>query len=480
MAEINDQLCARAAALMNAGRHGEAIAAYRQLLAADPARADDWYNLGVVLKRARHYADALEAYERALALDIDQPEEVWLNRAVIHAEQLGDAEQAAAELENALALNPSYAPAWLNLGNLHEDRGAREAAREAYAKARAADPNDALALMRLAEVTQFDSVDDPMIGMLRQMAARSDLPAMGRADVNFTLGKVLDGLGAYDEAFAAYAAGNEATTEMAGRPYDPQEAEAQIDALMGAFPDRGDPAPSEEEAPIFILGMFRSGSTLVERILAAHSQVTAGGELEHLPALIGAHLLPYPKAAGGLGSARHAALRGDYLAGLERQKLPVAGLTDKRPDNFLHVGLIKRLFPNAKIVHTMRAPMDNGLSIYFAHLHPSVRYAQRLDSIGHWYGQYVRLMDHWRGLYGEDMIDFSYDALVADPEPEIRRLLDFLGLPFEEACLKPHAVTGVVRTASSWQVREPLYQRSSGRWQNYEQQLAPLQAALGL
>ena len=123
---------------------------------------------------------------------------------------------------------------------------------------------------------------------LRQVAGRSDVPAMGRADVNFTLGKVLDALDAYDEAFAAYAAGNAATIEMAGRPYDPQEAEAQINALMEAFPDRGDPAPSEEAAPIFILGMFRSGSTLVERILAAHSQVTAGGELEHLPALIGA------------------------------------------------------------------------------------------------------------------------------------------------------------------------------------------------
>lgn len=448
------------------------------MLAADPDRPDDWYDLGLLLKRARHYEDALDAYAEALKHKIARPEEVWLNRAVIHAEALGDPEQAAKELEKALALNPAYAPAWLNLGNLHEDRGARVEARAAYAKARAADPQDAMAVMRLAEVTKFDSTDDPMIAGMRQMAAHPSVPAIGRADLNFTLGKVLDALEDYDAAWEAYAAGNAATIEMATSAYDEKAVEAQIDELIDCFADKGEPAPAGEATPIFILGMFRSGSTLAERVLAAHSAVTAGGELEHLPALIGDHLQPYPKAAAGLDAARHEQLREEYLAGVKRQKFPLAGLTDKRPDNFLHVGLIKRLFPNAKIVHTVRDPMDNGLSIYFAHLHPSMTYAQRLESIAHWYRQYERLMDHWRGLYGDDILDFSYDALVADPEPQVRGLLEFLDLPFEEACLKPHSVTGVVRTASSWQVREPLYQRSSGRWQNYAEQLAPLREAL--
>lgn len=455
------------------------IATLRTLLAADPDRPDDWYDLGLLLKRARRYEEALEAYAEALKRDVERPEEVWLNRAVIHAEALGDPEQAAAELEKAIALNPDYASAWLNLGNLHEDRGAREEARQAYAKACEADPQDAMALMRLAEVTTFESVDDPMIAGMRQMASHPSVPAIGRADLNFTLGKVLDALKDYDAAWDAYAAGNAATIELAKGPYDEKAVEEEIDRLVETFADRGDPAPEGEAAPIFILGMFRSGSTLAERILAAHSAVTAGGELEHLPALISDHLQPYPRAAAGLDAARHGELREAYLAGVRRQKFPIQGLTDKRPDNFLHVGLIKRLFPKAMIVHTVRDPMDNGLSIYFAHLHPSMRYAQRLESIAHWYRQYERLMDHWRSLYGEDILDFSYDALVADPEPQIRRLLGFLELPFEEACLKPHAVTGVVRTASSWQVREPLYQRSSGRWHNYEKQLAPLKEALG-
>ncbi|NNC48402.1 MAG: tetratricopeptide repeat protein [Sphingomonas sp.] len=455
------------------------IAALRTMLAANPNRPDDWYDLGLLLKRARRYEEALKAYAEALKRKVERPEEVWLNRAVIHAEALGDPAQAAAELEKAIALNPAYASAWLNLGNLHEDRGAREEARKAYAKAREADPHDAMALMRLAEVTKFESVDDPMIAGMRQMASHPSAPAIGRADLNFTLGKVLDALEDYDAAWDAYAAGNAATIEMAKGPYDENAVEQVIDRLIEIFADRGDPAPAGEAAPIFILGMFRSGSTLAERILAAHSAVTAGGELEHLPALISDHLQPYPTAAAGLDAARHGELREVYLAGLRRQKFPLAGLTDKRPDNFLHVGLIKRLFPTAKIVHTVRNPMDNGLSIYFAHLHPSMRYAQRLESIAHWYRQYERLMDHWRSIYGEDILDFSYDRLVADPEPQIRRLLDFLELPFEAACLEPHAVTGVVRTASSWQVREPLYQRSSGRWHNYEKQLAPLREALG-
>lgn len=478
MSEIDD-LRRRALGLMDQGRNLEAMGVFIQLVTHEDAAPDDFYNAGLLFKRIGEYEKALTHYAEALDRGIAQPEEVWLNRAVILAEALGDPAQAAEELTKALDINPRYAPAWLNLGNLHEDRGAREEARAAYAKARDADPQDAMALMRLAEVTDFDSVDDPMIETIRQTAARPAVPAIGRADLNFTLGKVLDALGAYEEAFKAYAAGNAATIELAKTPYDPKAVEAQIDQLIDIFGDEGEVAP-DGPAPIFILGMFRSGSTLVERVLAAHSGVKAGGELEHLPAAIRTMLPDYPGSAAGMDRATAEKMRDHYKAGVERQKLTLGGLTDKRPDNFLHVGLIKRLFPKAKIVHTVRDPMDNGLSIYFAHLHPSMRYAQRLDSIAHWYRQYERLMAHWRSLYSGDIFDFSYDALVADPEPQIRRLLDFLDLPFEEACLKPHAVTGVVRTASSWQVREPLYQRSSGRWHNYEQQLAPLKDALGL
>ncbi|MGZ8997504.1 MAG: sulfotransferase family protein, partial [Allosphingosinicella sp.] len=144
-----------------------------------------------------------------------------------------------------------------------------------------------------------------------------------------------------------------------------------------------------------------------------------------------------------------------------------AFITDKRPDNFLHIGLIKTLFPAAKIVHTRRNPLDNILSIYFLHFQHSIDYGLDLGDIAHWYQQYVRLMDHWHSLYGEDILDVEYDVLVREPEATIARVLAFCGLLWEDQCLSFHENRGVVKTASAWQVRKPLYQRSSGRWRNY-------------
>jgi hypothetical protein len=153
-------------------------------------------------------------------------------------------------------------------------------------------------------------------------------------------------------------------------------------------------------------------------------------------------------------------------------------LTDKRPDNFLHIGLIKRLYPNAKIIHTRRHPLDNLLSLYFLHLDPGMAYALDLDDAAHWHGKYERLMAHWTALYPDDIFDVDYDELVQDPKPVIDKLLGFLGLDWEEGLLDFHRGTAAVKTASVWQVRQPLHARSSGRWRNYRAQLDPIAEVL--
>ena len=153
-------------------------------------------------------------------------------------------------------------------------------------------------------------------------------------------------------------------------------------------------------------------------------------------------------------------------------------VTDKRPDNFLHIGLAKALFPDARIVHTVREPLDNLLSLWFLHLDPAMAYALDLEDAAHWHGQYRRLMAHWKALWPGDVFDLDYDALVADLRPNVAALLDFLGLGWDEKCLAFHAADNVVKTASAWQVREPLYRRSSGRWRHYARHLGPLRAAL--
>lgn len=475
-------LLRQASRLRRDGRVGEAIAAYRQLLALHPDLPDSWYNLGWLQRQERRFEEALESYAQALSRGVSGAEEAHLNRAVILADHLARPEEAEAELNAALALNPRYVPALINLGNLAEDVGRRDDARDAYTRAVEAEPGNMLALSRLAGVTAPAGPDEPLIATLEQVLARTGLSGAERADLGFALGRLLDEVGRYDDAFAAYSAANRASRASFGpgfQGYEPAAHEAFIDRLIAAFPAPAPPlAVGEGTAPLFICGMFRSGSTLAEQILASHSGVRSGGELDILPALIARELKPYPEAVAALGEDGALALRRAYLSELKRLGLGAGLVTDKRPDNFLHIGLIKTIFPEAKIVHTRRHALDNALSVYFLHLNPHMAYALDLADIAHWYGQYRRLMDHWRSLYGGDIFDLDYDALVADPRPTLGAVFEFCGLKWEDACMDFHAAAHPVKTASVWQVRQPLHSASSGRWRNYARHIEPLRQGL--
>ncbi|MEO7635689.1 MAG: sulfotransferase [Sphingomicrobium sp.] len=469
-------LLSEASRLRQAGRVEEAIIAYRRLLKARPDLADSWYNLGFLQRHARQYEAALLSYQRALDLAVTAPEEVHVNRAVIYADHLFRPDEAARELDLALACNPAYVPALLNLGNLREDRGERDPAREAYRSALAAEPDNVLALSRLAGLSHAPDLDRDLAGKLRAELARPGLAADARADAGFALGGLLDAAGNYDQAFAAIGDANAASRSATNARYDRAAHEEYIARLIASF-DRPATAVSDGAAPVFICGMFRSGSTLVEQILARHSQVTASGELDLVTALAGS-ISNYPESVPTAVERTVAAWRKSYLDGMPIQ--PTAGhmVSDKRPDNFLHLGLIKRIFPRAKIVHSFRNPLDNLLSLYFLHLDPGMAYALDLDDAAHFYGQYRRLMAHWRMLYPDDIIDVDYDQLVRDPDCVLKPLLDALGLPWEEGLLDFHRNRDPVKTASVWQVRQPLHARSSGRWRNYARHFQRVRAVL--
>lgn len=464
------------------GRHAEAADAYRQLLSLRPSWPDGWYNLGQALWRARRFEQALDAYQQALDGGISRPEEAHLNRSVLLAQHLGRLDAARHEMALALHRNPGYVPAWLNLGNLCEQTGDRDAADEAYERALGIAPGNALALSRLCAVRRCKNTQDPLIGRLQEALAQPVRSAAERADLGFALGKALDDAGAYDDAFAAYAAANQASRQAAGAGlrYDAAAHERHVQRLIDTFVQAPEDPGGSASAPIFICGLFRSGSTLVERVLAAHPRVTAGGELDLLPALASGHLAPgaaWPVLQDAAGLQHLAAAYRQAVA----QRFPAADvLTDKRPDNFLHIGLIKAMFPQARIVLTRRQPLDNGLSMYFLHLGRSMPYAMDLADLGHWIGQHDRLCAHWSRLYGDSIHTLDYDRFVRDPEPEARRLLDFCKLTWDPAVLDFHQAGGAVQTASLWQVRQPLYRHASGRWQNYARHLGPLQRALGL
>ncbi|MEY4375774.1 MAG: hypothetical protein RJB26_324 [Pseudomonadota bacterium] len=468
---------------------------------------DAWYNLGLEQRRRGQPQAALESYARALAAGISEPEEVHLNRGVIFADDLRDPEAARAELDQALALNPRYQPALLNLGNLHEDLGEREAATAVYSRLLELAPGHPEALARRAGLLRVQGPDDAAartaVEELRA-ALQRPLAVEPRAGLGFALGRLLDALQNYDGAFAAYTAAHEGV--RASLPpgtvlYDRVRQERLVDALIATFTASrvaswraalggnkangaaGASGAGASAAPVvFVLGMFRSGSTLVEQVLAAHPAVASGGEAPALPRLVaqylGAGSVPFPQSLNSVGPAHLLALARDYLAAMAPLRGTRELVTDKRPDNFLLLGLILTLFPAAKVVHTTRHPLDNCLSVHFQHLDAAVGYAANLEDTAHYYGQYRRLMQHWESLFPGHIHTVDYDVLVREPLSVVQQLLAYCGLPWNEGCLAFHTASVPVRTASVWQVREPLYLRASGRWQHYAKHLESLRAAL--
>jgi tetratricopeptide (TPR) repeat protein len=483
------RMVAEATALEQAGRLAEAARLYQAVLAQWPFLVDTWYNLGLLLRRLGHYEPALAAYQQALDRDIQGPEEVHLNRSVIYADALLQPEAAERELAAALRLAPAYVPALLNLGNLREDLGRRHEARELYSRILAADPAHPEALARLANLADFSDPADPLIERLRQAVRAASGRAADQASLGFALGRALDACGAHEAAWEAYTKANQASRDSAApgsQRYDRAAHEQLIDRIIANFDadffrrvaSDGTPPPQDGSPPVFICGMFRSGSTLAEQVLSAHPRVTAGGELDWLPALVHSALSPFPEALAATGPVQIRQLASRYLAARAAVFPEADVLTDKRPDNFLYLGLIKAMFPDARIVHTRRSPLDNCLSVYFLHLDHGMGYATQLPDIGHYYLQQERLMAHWRALFGAQIHEFDYDRFVAAPAAELTGLLAHCGLDWDARCLEFHQARGSVKTASVWQVRQPLYQRSSGRWRNYERQLAPLRAML--
>lgn len=474
---------ARADALLAQGATVEAIAAYRAGLSCRPGHADGWFNLGFAHRRAGHFHDALDCYARALSLGVVRPEQAHLNRAAILADHLRRDDEAEAELRQALAIAPGHPPALLNLGNLYEERGQRSEAIACYGTLIEQD-NDATAcgeaLARLAALRPATGLDDPQLARLRAAAASTTLPAPVRANLGFALGRTLDALEQDTAAFDAFMTAKRLVHQDAPA-YDRACHERFFQALM-EVPGAGGAQAHQEPllpTPLFICGMFRSGSTLTEQVLAAHPQVAAGGELDLLPRLVAGALAPFPQSLQALEPAHARELARRYhLEACSRQPGLAAGrryLTDKRPDNLLRVGLIKRLFPDARIVLTSRHPLDIALSIMMQHLNPrALPYAGTLEDIGHYCVQVHRIVSHWHSLYPRDIHEFHYDAFVADPERQLGSLLEFLELPWDAACMEFHRVPNTVKTASYWQVRRPLYGEASGRWRRYRDVLAPL------
>ena len=462
-----------------------AIEIYEKILLIDNKIPEAWYNLGFLFKKTNKFTKALECYSKAVSFKIDQPEEVYLNCAVILTQDLGRPLDALAELAKALRVNSRYIPALLNTGNIHEQLGDREQAHAAYQRALVIDPNNALALSRLPNLQTAMEKDAGLIERLRSALSVRTITDQERADLGFALGKALDNAAKYDQAFDAYLSANAASRSSAMdrfRPYDRKAIEDFVAKIIRAYPtaDSRPVTTPEWPRPIFICGMFRSGSTLVEQILASHESVSDGGELDIVPRIAKEYI--YPKLDSlrlVIDEAKCNEMRDQYMQAISLKFQDIPYITDKRPDNFLNIGLIKSIFPDSKIIYTTRNAIDNCLSIYFLHLSPSMPFAYDLEDIAHWYLLHQKLMKHWISLYPDDIHEVNYDDLVNDFRPNVEQLLVHCGLPWDERCMDFHKTRSSIMTPSAWQVRQPLYQRSCGRWRHYEHRLKDLLNALG-
>lgn len=440
----------------------------------DPTHGDAWFNLAWVQRARRRFVPALESYASALAVGVAGPEEAHVNRAAILADHLFRPAEAEAEFLHALKRHPDYGPALLGLAQLHEDEGAIDAAREAYDRLLRRDPANGRALARRALLDLPAEGGAALAARLAPLLEVARQPE-DRAELLFALATALDAADRYAEAFATLGEANGIAQRLSPARYDPAAFAGSVDRQIAAFAAPFAPALQGPASPIFICGLFRSGSTLAEQILARHSAIVAAGELEAIPALA-AGIAAYPQGVESLSPAARSALADRYRAEAALAAPGPGRRTDKRCDNFLHLGLIATLFPDAAIVHTRRHSLDNLLSTLFLRFGDGVAYGHRWQDAVHHAIQQQRLMAHWQQVMGAAIHDLDYDALVRAPRPTLDPLLGFLGLDWDDRLLSG-GVGGAVRTASNWQVRQPLHARSSGRWRHYADQLRDARAA---
>lgn len=452
-----------------------AIGHYERLLERRPDLADGHFSIALLYKRALRYRDALGAYEKAVGLGIDNVQEVYSNIGVLYSD-MRDAPKAQAMYERALAVDADYVPALFNIAGLYEEAGERQLATDGYDRILAANPRHWDSLARLAQALKLKDPEDPIFDRLRSAVDEATDDPLAQEGLYFALGKAYDEVSCFDEAFAAYSAAN-ALGKQRNPPYNPLVTAQAFDQLMSLFNhdwiERN--ATESTASPIFVCGMYRSGSTLIEQMLGAHPEITSGGELDFLPWLIPRRLGPYPQRISVVSTLELQQVGEEYLS-MSRELFPEAvNLTDKRPDNFLHLGLVKAMFPRARIIYTRRGRLDNCLSVFFQQLGGNLSYATNLEDTADYYDQHVRLMEHWQTCFGDGMHTVDYEELVRSPEPVLRVLLDYLGLGWDERCLDFNRSGDSVKTASVWQVREGLHQSSSGRWRNYEGIIPSLQ-----
>jgi Flp pilus assembly protein TadD len=467
------------------GRFGEAESAFRTAISLKPDFAEAYSGLGNTLKDLGRLEEAEAVHRHAIALNPNLPE-AYSNLAVTLAMfgKLGDAEAA---YRNAIRLKPELASAYGNLSLLLGEQGRLDEARAAAGQAVELAPRDTRHLLHLGWLRKFEA-DDPYLRQLENLAEDAASLSVGsQIELHFALAKAYEDIGERDRAFRQLLDGNLLKRRQVA--YDEAATIANMKRIEDVFTPElirnWDGFGEQASLPVFIVGMLRSGSTLVEQILASHPRVFGGGELK----LFGKALASlsaefgegsaFPSITLQMSGTQFRSLGKRYLSELKRLAPEAERITDKMPANFLNAGLIHLALPNATIIHTIRDPTDTCLSCFAKLFDEAQLHTYDLSELGRYYRSYSRLMSHWRSvLPPERILDVRYEELVDDLEGIARRIVSHCGLPWDSRCLDFHRTERPVRTTSALQVRRPIYKDSVGRSRPYEAFIGPLLKSL--
>ena len=472
-------------ALARRDRDDEAMAAFGAVLAAEPGHAEAHNGMGMVLERKLRHAEAMTHYAAVLAAE---PGQVHAMAGMANAmKSTGHHGEALALARRVLALRPNFAPAAGLLGAILAEIGEMEEALAECRRAVALAPDRPESLYQLALLATVRPGDGTLEALEAALAVGEKFTAREQCLLHFALAKAYDDIGAREQGFSQLLRGN--AIKRSQTPYDEAAvlggmarlAEVFTPGLLAARVGLGDPSP----LPVFIVGMPRSGTTLIEQVLASHEAVHGAGERTELTqavARLNAERMgaaAFPDSVRTLSGEALRRMGAEHVAALAALAPDALRITDKMPGNFFYLGLIRLILPNARVIHVRRDPVDTCLSC-FSKLFTGVQpFAYDLAELGRYYRAYERLMAHWRGvLPPEILLEVEYEALVEDFEPQARRIVAHCGLAWDPSCLDFHNTSRPVRTASMVQVRRPIYRSSIGRWRPDAALLRPLVDAL--
>lgn len=480
---LSQQLFNQANTLLQQGKLAAAADCFETVTQQQPELAVGWFMLGRTRGQLTQYTEAERCCLQAIQVNPELIEAHMMLASLLLMQ--GKTEQACKHSDIALQLAPADINAVALSANIAKHLGEPE---KAYAllspllSKGVKQINIALAFAMISkDLGKQQQAIDLMEGILE---SDKTLTAPGKSNLYFNLGNLYDSIKQYDPAFYHYDQGNKLKVLNFDRQQHAQMIDRQIAVYSAEAMASMPRCNTTSQRPIFIVGMVRSGTSLIEQILSSHPDVFGAGELadiyqfsNNLPGIIGTDAA-YPECISQISQAHVDNLSQRYLDRLMQISPDAARVTDKLPGNFMYLGLIELLFPDARIIHCIRNPADTCLSAYFQDFSSNHPYAYDMENLGSYYQGYLKLMAHWRKVLTLPMLEINYEDLIENQEPLSRKLVEFCGLQWHESCLQFHKTQRFVRTASYDQVNRPLYRQSLARWKNYEKHITPLLTAL--